>query len=61
MHMTEPFERAVDHLIDETVGAVQCGNFGNEALRHPKMTALECNEVAEFEQTLGPPWFNDAL
>jgi hypothetical protein len=61
MDMAEPLERAVDHLIDEPVGSVQYGNFGNEALSHTEMPAFKGDQIIKFEKTLQSAGFDNAF
>jgi hypothetical protein len=61
VHVPEPFERALNHLIDESLWPVECSDSRHEALLHSEVSALECDDIADFEQAMCSTRFNDAL
>jgi hypothetical protein len=61
VHVPEPFERALNHLIDESLWPIECSDSRHEALLHSEVSALECDDIADFEQTMCSTRFNDAL
>jgi hypothetical protein len=54
VHVPEPFERSLDHFIDEPVWPIERRNPRDESLRDPKVAALEGDNVADFKQPLCP-------
>src|SRR5437867_9111151 len=61
VHVPEPFERALDHFIDEPVWPIERRDPSDESLSDTKVAAFEGNNVADFKQPLCPARLNDAL
>ena len=61
MNMTEPFEGALNHFIDEMGGAVERGDPSDESLRDSEVAAFKGDDIADFEQALRSTRFDDAL
>ena len=61
VHVPEPFERALNHLIDESLWPVERSDSRHEALFHSEVPALECDDIADFEQAMCSTRFNDAF
>ena len=61
VHVTQPFEGAVDHLIDKAMRPIEASDFGDEALPDAKMTPFERDQIAELEQSVSAAGFDDVL
>ncbi len=61
MNVTEPLERALDHFIDETGRAIECGDPSDEPLGDTEVTTFEGDEVTDLEQALRSARFDDSL
>ena len=59
--VAQPFERALNHLVFKTTGAVERGDPCDEALLDAKMAAFEGDQVAKFEQAFGSPRRDDSF
>lgn len=61
VHVPEPFERALNHLIDESLWPVERSDSRHEALFHSEVPALECDDIANYEQTVCSTRLHDAF
>ena len=59
--VAQPFKRALNHFVVETMGAVERGDPSDEALLDAKVAAFEGDQVAKFEQAFGSPRRDDSF
>ena len=61
VHVREPFERALNHLINESLWPVERSDSRHEALFHSEVPALECDDIADYEQAMCSTRLHDAF
>jgi hypothetical protein len=61
VHVPEPFERALNHFIDESLRPIKRGDSRDKALRDAQVAAFESDDIADFKQAMCSTRFNDAL
>lgn len=61
MNVPQPFERALNHFIDEAGRAVERGYPSDESLCDTKVAAFEGDEVSDLEQALRSARFNNTF